>query len=161
MEVKYTPNFGIEINSEKILWNESRQNIRIKLNELHKEDDTEFDNSEFFDGDNSFNIVQKRDIYQDFKNDENLFFFNYDDEDKLSEIEFHMGIQLVVENERIEIGKEINLVIEKLNYPYTENENGNYFFEELKLNIANDEFMGGDGNGLSYIYVTKNELEID
>ena len=159
MRVKYLPNLGIEIHSEKILWNESRQNVRVKLKQIHKDDDKEFDNSEFFDGDKSFNIIQKRDIYQDFENEKNLFFFNYNVENELSEIEFHTGIELTIENTKIEIGEDINRAIEKLEYPYFENDEGNYFFNELKLNIANDEYMGGDGNSLSYIYITKDELK--
>ena len=159
MEIRYLPNIGIEINAEKILWNESRQNLRTKLKETHKEDDTEIDNSDFFDGDSSFNIIQKRDIYQDFENDKNLFFFNYDEEDKLCEIEIHDGIELFIENKNIKIGEDINSVIEKLEYPYSENEDGNYSFNELKINIANSEYMGGIGNNLSYIYLTKYELE--
>ena len=159
MEIRYLPNIGIEINAEKILWNESRQNLRTKLKETHKEDDTEIDNSDFFDGDSSFNIIQKRDIYQDFENDKNLFFFNYDEEDKLCEIEIHDGIELFIENKNIKIGEDINSVIEKSEYPYSENEDGNYSFNELKINIANSEYMGGIGNNLSYIYLTKYELE--
>jgi hypothetical protein len=159
MRITYFPNLGIEIHSEKILWNESRQNIRTKLKQSHKDDDKEFDNSDFFDGDISFNIIQKRDIYQDFENDKNLFFFNYNDENELCEIEFHTGIELIIENIKFEIGEDINRVIGKLEYPYSENDNGNYFFKELKLNIANDEYMGGDGNDLSYIYLSKDELE--
>lgn len=159
MRVTYFPNLGIEIQSEKIIWNESRQNIRVKLKQSHKDDDKEFDNSDFFDGDISFNIIQKRDIYQDFENEKNLFFFNYNDENKLSEIEFHTGIELTIGNTRIDIGEDINKAIEKLEYTYSENDDGNYFFNELKLNIANDEYMGGDGNSLSYIYLTKYELQ--
>lgn len=159
MKVTYFINLGIEIHSEKIFWIESRQNVRAKLKQSHKEDDKEFDNSDFFDGDTSFNIIQKRDIYQDFQNEENLFFFNYDEENKLSEIEFHMGIELTIGNTKIAIGEDINRVIEKLQYPYSENDEGNYFFNELKLTMANDEYMGGDGNSLSYIYLTKDELE--
>ncbi|KIQ22761.1 hypothetical protein RT99_06625 [Flavobacterium sp. MEB061] len=159
MRVTYFPNLGIEIQSEKILWNESRQKIRVKLKQSHKDDDQEFDNSDFFDGDISFNIIQKRDIYQDFENEKNLFFFNYNDENKLSEIEFHTGIELTIGNTRIDIGEDINKAIEKLEYTYSENDDGNYFFNELKLNIANDEYMGGDGNSLSYIYLTKYELQ--
>jgi hypothetical protein len=159
MKVTYLPNLGIEIHSEKILWNESRQNIRVKLKQSHEDDDKEIDNSDFFDGDKSFNIIQKRDIYEDFENEKNLFFFSYDDENKLSEIEFHTGIELTIGNTKIEIGEDINRTIGKLDNPYTENDEGNYFFNELKLNIANDEYMGGDGNSLSYIYLTKDELE--
>ena len=59
MRITYLPNLGIEIYSEKILWNESRQNIRVKLKQSHKDDDKEIDNSDFFDGDKSFNIIQK------------------------------------------------------------------------------------------------------
>lgn len=159
MRFTYLPNLGIEILSEKILWNESRENIRLKLNQSHKDDDMEIDNSDFFDGDTSFNIIQKRDIYQDFENEGNLFFFNYDDENKLSEIESHIGIELTIGNTKIEIGEDINRAIEKLEYSYSKNDDGNYFFTELKLNIANDEYMGGDGNSLSYIYLTRDELE--
>jgi hypothetical protein len=159
MRVTYLPNLGIEIQSEKILWNKSRGNIRVKLKQSHKDDDKEFNNSDFFDGDKSFNIIQKRDIYQDFQNEKNLFFFNYNSENKLSEIEFHMGIELTIGNTEIEIGEDINKTIGKLEYPYSKKDDGNYFFNELKLNIANDEYMGGNGNGLSYIYLTKDDLE--
>jgi len=158
MKVTYLPNLGVEIHSEKILWNESRENVRVKLKQSHKDDDKEFDNSAFLDGDTSFNIIQKRDIYQDFENEENLFFFTYDEENQLSEIEFHTGIELTIGNTKIAIGEDINRVIEKLHYPYFENDEGNYFFNELKLTMANDAYMGGDGNSLSYIYLTKDEL---
>lgn len=161
MRVTYLPNLGIEIHSKKILWNESRQNIRVKLKQSHIDDDKEFDNSDFFDGDISFNIIQKRDIYQDFENEGDLFFFHYNNENQLSEIEFHTGIELTIGNTKIEIGEDINRTIEKLEYPYSESANGNYFFNEIKLNIANDEYMGGDGNSLSYIYLTKDELECE
>ena len=159
MEIKYIPNLGIEIDSEKIFWEDNRKEIRLKLRNLHKENDFEMDNSESFGGDNSFNIVQKRDIYENIKNEENLFFLNYNNENELTEIEFHIGIKLNIGNETIEIGEEMISVLEKLNYSNIGDEDGNFFLEELKLNISNDEFVGGDGSGLSYIYISKDKLE--
>lgn len=55
-----------------------------------------------------------------------------------------MGIELTIENIKIEIGEDINKAIGTLEYPYSDD--GNYFFNELKLNIANDKYMGGNGN---------------
>lgn len=43
-----------------MLWNESRQNKRVKLKQSHADDDREIDNSDFFDSDKSFDINQKR-----------------------------------------------------------------------------------------------------
>lgn len=160
MEIKYIPNLGIEINSEKIFWEDSREQTRLKLRNSHTIDDFEMDNSELFNGDHSYNIVQKRDVYENYENGQNLIFLNYNEEDALTEIEFHNGIKLHIENQKIEIGEEMNSVLQKLNSQYIEIEEGNFYFKELKLNIADDIFMGGDGKELSYIYIAKNELEL-
>lgn len=160
MEIKYIPNLGIEINSKKIFWEDSRELTRLKLRNSHTIDDFEMDNSELFNGDHSYNIVQKRDVYENYENGQNLFFLNYNKADALTEIEFHNGIKLHIENQKIEIGEEMNSVLQKLNSHYIEIEAGNFYFKELKLNIADDIFMGGDGKELSYIYITKNELEL-
>ena len=160
MEIKYIPNLGIEINSEKIFWYDSRHHIRLKFKNSHTVDDFEMDNSALFNGDHSYNIVQKRDVYENFENGTNLFFMNYNEEDALIEIEFHTGITLQIENQKIEIGEEMNSVLQKFNSQYIEIEEGNFYCRELKLNIADDIFMGGDGKGLSYIYIAKNELEV-
>ena len=159
MKIEYIPNNGFQINTEKLNWEENRISVRSKFQNQHKDDDKIIEMSEFFGGDKSHDIEQRRDIYQDINNDKNYFFLSYDKDDNLIELEIHRGVEILVKGIQLEFGKNINDFLqqfEEIGEKYTKTEEGNYLFNNLKMTIANSDTMGGEGNGLSYFYGAKN-----
>ena len=71
MKIEAIPNIGIIINGKEFNWGNDRNFLRESLNNLHKEDDNIFEMSDFFDGDTSYDIIQKRDIYENINSTEN------------------------------------------------------------------------------------------
>ena len=159
MKIKYIPNNGFHIDSDKFNWNENRESVRQKIQNQHKTDDRTIEMAEFFGGDKSHDIEQRRDIYENIKNEKNYFFLSYDKDDKLSELEIHWGIEISVKEIELIFQKDISKYLKELNQigeNYLEVEEGNYLFENLKMTIANSESMGGEGKELSYFYSAKN-----
>lgn len=159
MKIKYIPNSGFQIGSEKFSWNEDRESIRKKIQNQHISDDRIIQMAEFTAGDKSHEIKQRRDIYEDINNEENYFFLSYDKEGHLSELEIHEGIEISVKEIKLIFEKDISKYLKELHQigeNYSEIEAGNYFFENLKMTIANAEAMGGEGKGLEYFYSAKN-----
>jgi len=155
MKIEYIPDKGFRLNSNIFNWEDNRASVRQKLNNQHKEDDRIIEMAQFFGGDKSNDIEQRRDIYQNINNTKNYFFLSYDKEDRLNELEIHLGINVQINNVEMEFEKDIQIYIEKLQhigYEWIELEKGNYLFEKLKMTIADSESIGGDGNGLSYFY---------
>jgi hypothetical protein len=159
MTIRYIPNNGFQISSKKFNWNEDRKSIQIKLQNQHENDDKIIEMADFFEGDKSHNIEQRRDIYKDINNEKNYFFLSYDKNDNLSELEIHWGIEILVEEVELRFQKDISkslFELEQIGENYSEVEEGNYLFENLKMTIANSKSMGGKGNGLNYFYSAKN-----
>jgi hypothetical protein len=161
MTIEYIPNKGFNFENLSFVWGQNRSEIREKLNHKHIEDDRIIEMADFFEGDTSFDIKQIRDIYQNLNNNENYFFLNYDEDNKLSDLEVHGGIDIKIKNIKlifeIDIDNCINL-LKSIDEYYTEIEDGNFLFPNLKMTIASSESMGGDGSGLSYFYASK-EIE--
>ena len=61
----------------------------------------------FFNGDKSYNIISKRDIYKNISNEICLIFFNYDENEKLYEIEIHNGVKLQIGENQFEFSQNI------------------------------------------------------
>lgn len=159
MKIEILPNEGFKLNSDIFRWNDDRKSVRHKLKNQHKEDDNVIEMSQFFDGDTSHDIDQKRDVYQDLSGMKNYFFLSYDKDNFLNELEIHWGIKVWIDNIELELEKNINIYLNQLNskgYDFKEIEQGNYLFEKLKITIADSESIGGDGNGLSYLYSGQN-----
>jgi len=158
MILEIFPDKGFKLNSESFNWNDERKSVREKLKNQHKEDDNVMEMSDFFGGDTSHDIIQKRDIYEDINEMKNYFFLMYDKENRLNELEIHWGIDTKIDNIQMEFDKDINLYLNELKskgYEFNEIEEGNYLFKKLKITIANSESIGGEGNGLSYLYAGK------
>ncbi|WP_299149831.1 hypothetical protein [uncultured Dokdonia sp.] len=155
MKIEILPNKGFKLNSDIIHWNDDRKSVRHNLKNQHKEDDNVIELSQFFDGDTSHNIDQKRDVYKDINGTENFFFLNYDKDNLLSELELHYGIKVMIYNIKLEFEKDINICLKQLSskgYEFKEIEQRNYLFEKLKITIADSTSIGGDGTELSYLY---------
>lgn len=155
MTIEYIPASGFLIDSISINWSESREIIREKLNQKHIVDDKIIELAQYFDGDESQNIYQHRDIYENFNSTENYFFLSYDENGLFSELEIHKGMKIKIYEDVLEFETPIEIVLDKLSiYDNTikETDDGNYLLPKLKIALATSEVMGGVGNGFSYFY---------
>lgn len=154
---KYLPNKGFILNSVRIKWNDDRDSVREKIGNKHKEDDKTIDVAEYFDGDESVKIHQKRDVYKNLNAINDLLFLHYDKYNKLRELEVHSGFDIMIDNIRLGFGNEISDILKQFQesgVEYLETEKGNYLVPNLKITKVNSESMGGNGTGLSYFYAT-------
>ncbi len=156
-KIQILSNEGIIINDVNLLWNSDRNDIRNLLNLKYKENDTFIDFSTYFDGDSSHNIHQKRDVYKKIFSKNDLVFLIYDKENKLRELEIHSGYRIVLDDIEFRFNRDIKEylnIFKNKQIIYKEIEEGNYFFEKLKIVIADNEAMGGDGHNLAYFCVS-------
>lgn len=159
IQIDIIPNIGFKLNSLAFNWGESRQESRKKLKNQHKESDTLVEMAQFFDGDKSHDIHQKRDIFQNINNSKNYFFFGYNNQNELDEIEIHWGVQVETNHTKLEFKQNIDTIISQLKtkgFVPHKLEEGSFLIKELKISIANSEHSGGEGNGLAYIYSSQN-----
>jgi len=146
-KLEYTPDIGIKLNSVTINWRTHRDNVR-KLIDLP---------FEILDrvthlGDKQ-TIESKRDAYQNVNGGDNYFFFNFNSDNVLTEIEIHWGVDIFVKDAALSFKNPIQdnvNALTKLTDNYKEIEPGNYFFPDLKLTIADEESLGGEGHNLGY-----------
>ena len=148
MKVEYLPDTGFKIESKEIRWGEKREVIRKILPGKFRQDDGTLDNASFFDGDTSYNISYRRDLYENVT-------ATYDGEDCLKELEMFGEENILVLGITLVPGGAIHECIDALraigHEPRIVKE-GEFFYERLKMVIATSESMGGEGKGLGYFY---------
>jgi len=154
----YQSDKSVSFGDTVLLWDTDRQRVRKLLNDKFEIADNVVDLSQYNNGDISKNIIQRRDIYENYKGQENFFFLNFDTNDKLTEIELHHGFNINIEGVDIDFSMDVEKVADLLTSISNDKKqlsDGEYFFEKLKLTIASSEAMGGEGNQLSYFYCSK------
>ena len=148
----YKPDIGIVINGAELNWSIKRETARQLLDNKHKADDRIISLGES-------NIVQRRDIYENYKSEYNFFFLNYNADNLLSWVDVHAGLEIVVDNVVLLFDKELTLIkqeLESVSPSVIELAEGEYFFKDLKMTISDSNAMGGDGSELSYFYCSVN-----
>jgi hypothetical protein len=154
----YQPDKSISFGDLLLSWGTDRHQIRRLLNDTFEISDNVIDLSEYNNGYTSQNIIQRRDIYANFQGHDNFFFLNFDNEDKLRDIEIHHGFEIKINGKVINFSMDIEKVAELLVDISDDKKllsDGEYFFKDLKLIIASSDAMGGDGKELSYFYCSK------
>jgi len=158
MTIIYAFPSGFRINDKFVSWGDDRASIRTRLNQLHKAKDHIVEMAEFFDGDSSHDIEVRKDVYQDILGGTNYFFLMYDQKDALIELEVHWGVPIQIDELQLIFDQDIQGYLDALSandHSFREIEAGNYLFQSLKMVLATDESLGGEGNGLSYFYAAK------
>ena len=158
MNIFYKPNIGIEFSKKIISWNTNREMVRKILNSEYECGDYELDNSEFFNGNKSYNIISKRDIYKNISNEICLIFFNYDENEKLDAIEIHNGVKLQIGENQIDFSQNIDEISRIIGNESDEITKGNIIFKKFKMNISSTKYMGGDSEKLGYIFLSRDEI---
>jgi hypothetical protein len=136
----YRPDIGTTINGIELNWGSKKDTIRMLLNAKYE-------------------AREGRDIYENYRNGDNLFFLNYDDNNSLRDLEVHRGFDIIVNNVVLSFEKELKEIVEDLSLvspSVIEIGDGEYFFKDLKLTIADSNAMGGEGNELAYFYCSSN-----
>ena len=157
--ITYFPDKGIYIDDKMINWDFDRFKIRNLLGNNHKEDDRIIDLSKYYDGNDEYNIIQRRDVYENYNGKENSFFLNYSKDDLLNEVEIHGGYTILIGDIKIDFDMNFDDAVSLLQSISIDNRqisDGEYFFKDLKLTIAHNEFMGGEGEELAYFYCSNN-----
>jgi hypothetical protein len=144
---------GVFIDDTLLLWGSDRQQVRLLLNDKFEIADNVIDT-----GDTIQNIIQRRDIYKNYQEQDNFFFLNFDENDQLAEVEVHHGLEINIADVSIDFSMDIEKaaeMVEAISGDIKQLSDGEYFFRNLKLTIASSDAMGGDGNELSYFYCSK------
>jgi hypothetical protein len=154
----YYPDKGFSLANIPVNWGDSRQNVRHLLGEIYEIHDSDIDMSEYHDGNPDFNLFQGRDVYTNYGAHDNFFFLNYDVQGYLIEVEIHHGLDILVNNVKLIFGTDFLDSVKALKAISDDNKktgDGEYFFNDLKLIIADWESRGGDENFLAYFYCAK------
>jgi hypothetical protein len=157
MVIKYFPPDGLSINNIDLKWKEDRTIIRNLLNNTHSAADQFIDLSKDFGGNDEYNIDLKRDVYTNLFNSKSLFFLNYSKNNLLRDVEIHSGIEVQLNNIIISFDLTLKQVIYKLgeiSKRIKKVDINEYYFEDLKLIVADKKKMGNKGNTLGYVYFT-------
>lgn len=150
-ELEYQPDLGIKLNSKTINWKTNRDDVRKLIGLPFKE----FDRVVELGADKS--ILSRRDIYENINGGKNYFFFIYNADNVLNEIEIHWGIDIYVKGVKLIFEKDIKENVKALatiSDNFMEIEPGNYLFPDLKLTIADKDSFGGEGHDLGYFYAS-------
>ena len=154
----YQPDKGVFFDDALLFWDADRQQVRTLLNGKFEIGDNVVDLSQYNNGDTSQNIIQRRDIYKNYKGQDNFFFLNFDTNDRLTEVEVHYGLDINIEDVKLDFATDIEKVTELLDSISDSKEQlseGEYFYKNLKLTVGSSEGMGGEGRELSYLYCAK------
>jgi len=157
--ITYQVNKGVSINDVNINWGTDREMVRNLLSENYVTQDQVIDLSEYNNGSDEFNIYQKRDVYK--INDKiNIFYMlNYDKKNKLRDIEVHNTDIIRIGDIYFSFDDSIVNVLEKiktLSPNVRKLRDKSYFFENLKIVIADKRSLGGITNKLGYFYASSN-----
>lgn len=158
ISLTYQPGKSVSFGDTVLLWDTDRQQVRKLLKDKFEIADNVIDLSQYNNGDTSKNIIQRRDIYKNYKGKENFFFLNFDTTNKLTEIELHYGFSISIEGVYIDFSMDVEKVAELLTSISNDKKqlsDGEYLCEKLKLTIASSDAMGGDGSELAYFYCSK------
>ncbi|HEU5292059.1 MAG TPA: hypothetical protein VFU05_15520 [Cyclobacteriaceae bacterium] len=141
MKIHYLPGVGFSVDDKLVKWGETRDIVRKALSMKFKPNDGVIEVPDD-------KIFYWRDIYDDFRT-------NFTEDSRLKELEVHGNVKILVAGVTLVFEKDISEFInelKKLGHRPVETDDGNFFFENLKMVIATSASMGGDGDGLSYFY---------
>ena len=159
IHLTYFPDVGILLDKIKLDWGITRQKSRQLIDHDFKEDDRTFDFNSKGETDPNKIVHQKRDIYTNLYKGDNLFFLNYDRDNLLCELEVHHGFDILTNNIEFTFNDTLDKIARLLNAiskNIIQNEDGELLLPDLKMSISNSEFMGGEGNTVSYFYCAAN-----
>jgi|Wag4MinimDraft_19_1082662.scaffolds.fasta_scaffold00947_5 hypothetical protein len=157
MRLEYVPGTGFIFDGRKVEWGTDRDLVRGVLGVSFEEENRMVDLSEYFEEGERYTVEQRRDFYHSEEKAYN-FYLNYDDTDRLSELEVHSGLLISVNEMELQFESDINPILVMMNdsgEQGIELEEGNYLFRELRMTVASSAATGGEGSGLAYFYAAE------
>jgi hypothetical protein len=141
----YQPDKSVCFGDTLLLWYTDRQQVRTLLDSNFEVADSIIDLSQYNNGDSSKNIIQRRDIYKNYRGQDNFFFLNFDTSDRLTSVEIHDGLCIKIENVVIDFSMDIEKaanLLESISSDRVQLADEDYLFKNLKLTIASSNAMG-------------------
>lgn len=157
MRLEYVPGSGFIFDGRQVVWGTDRDLVRGTLGVSFEEENRMVDLSEYFEDGERYTIEQRRDFYHSEERSYS-FYLNYDDTDRLSELEVHSGLLISVNEMELQFESDIYPILDKMHdagEQGIELEEGNYLFQELKMTVASSAATGGEGSGLAYFYAAE------
>ncbi|WP_295121507.1 hypothetical protein [uncultured Chitinophaga sp.] len=159
MVFEYVSTGRVKIDEIAFEFGDSRERVRAIIGSIYTED-----NQTIQIGATEDDIIhQRRDIYSNINSSENYFFLSYDMQDLLSEVEVHFCDSIKVFESQFEFDDDFESVKSKLILysPVIIRNEGECFFNNLKVVIMSKEQMGGEGTTLGYFYCAADVTHLD
>ncbi len=148
------PGTGIRINQHDIEWGMSRESVRQRLGMPHKVDDYVFELKKYFPNEDKPPIETWRDIYKNWRGEDNYFFLYYDRDQRLTQLELHWGMPIRIGTVVLNFGEPLDSAVKQLaetGIAHRAIEEG-LLFEREKFTLSDGAMIGSDREGLAYFY---------
>lgn len=159
MKIIHKPNVGIELAGKLVPWGAARQDLRESWGAPTEERNIVHNISKYLPGEDD--IVERKDIYQDYMNQSVSFAASYDKDDIFSEFELHQADQITIADIEISFNiavQDLVSELEKKGYELTrlEESSENILIASLLTNFVSSRHLGGDGDCVGYVYCSSN-----
>lgn len=159
MKIIHKPTVGIELAGKLVPWGTTRQDLQELWGAPSEAMNVVHNISKYLP--DAEDIIERKDIYQNYLNQGISFAAVYDKDDIFSEFELHEADQITVADIDISFKVAVpDLVneLEKKGYDLTELEGSdeNILINSLLTNFASSQYLGGDGDFVRYVYCSGN-----
>ena len=158
MKIIHKPNLGIELAGKLVPWGTTRRDLQELWGSPSEAMNVVHNISNYLP--NAEDIIERKDIYQNYLNKNISFAAVYDKDDIFAEFELHQADQITVADLDISFKLTVpDLVSElkKRGYDLTELEGSdeNILINSLLTNFASSQQLGGDGHLVRYVYCSR------
>ena len=159
MKIVYKPSVGIELAGKLAPWGTARQDLQALWGAPSKAMNVVHNISKYLP--DAEDILERKDIYEKYLNQDISFAAVYDKDDIFSEFELHEADQITVADIDISFKVAVPDIVNKLKmkgYDLTalEGSDENILINSLLTNFASSRYLGGDEDLVSYVYCSQN-----
>ena len=159
MKIIHKPSVGIELDGKLVPWGTKRQDLQELWGSPSEAINVVHNISQYLP--DAEDIIERKDIYQNYLNKDVSFAAVYNKADIFSEFELHEADQIKVADIDISFKVAITDLVSELKkkgYDLTELEGSdeNILINSLLTNFASSRYLGGDGDLVRYVYCSGN-----
>ena len=159
MKIIHKPSVGIELDGKLVPWGATRQDLQELWGSPSEAINVVHNISKYLP--DAEDIIERKDIYENYLNQDVSFTAVYDKDDIFMEFELHEADQIKVADIDISFKVAIPDLVNELRkkgYDLTELEGSdqNILINSLLTNFASSQYLGGDGVQVRYVYCSGN-----
>ncbi len=159
MKIIHKPSVGIELDGKLVPWGATRQDLQELWGSPSEAINVVHNISKYLP--DAEDIIERKDIYENYLNQDVSFTAVYDKDDIFMEFELHEADQIKVADIDISFKVAIPDIVNELKkrgYDLTELEGSdeNILINSLLTNFASSQYLGGDGDQVRYVYCSRN-----